>query len=180
MVEAGNRGAGMGHSIRLFVAPWRALSALVAGVPQARIVSLAGGSDMLVLPVDDDLHDAMHAAYGTGEWLEHAARLSTSDVATAARASKGSAIAYLETDYSGGAGMQCAAVWHDGELSMKPAAMSQSEMQNRAPQFWPVNAALRSLGVAAQPGEDEFTTFGLARFRSNEAIIAGGLPTRRL
>lgn len=164
----------MEHKISVFVGPWRALAGLTAGITDPPIVMLDASPDRFILAADDDLLDALHRINGTGEWLDHGARLSSTDLAAAARASKGCALAYLETNYVGHAGSQSAAVWHDGDASLKPATMAADELHRRAPQFWPVNAALRSIGVVAAPGEDEFTTFGLAAYHTNDAILAAG------
>lgn len=166
----------MEHKISVFVGPWRALAVLTAGIADPSIVSLKAATDLFVLTVDDDLLDALHRINGTGEWLDHGARLSSTDLAAAARASKECALAYLETDYAGGSGSQSAAVWHDGDTSLKPTTMSIDELHRRAAQFWPVNAALRAIGVVAAAGEDEFTTFGLAAHSTNTAILADGRP----
>jgi hypothetical protein len=43
----------------------------------------------------------------------------------------------------------------------------------------PINAALRGLGVKSRPGEDEFASFGLGRFRSNDAVIENAFEVDR-
>jgi hypothetical protein len=168
----------MGHHVRAFVGPAQSLAALVAGRPGTVARRLHPGSALLVVPLDDDLHDALHRLHGTGEWLPRGPRLTSSDLVAAAAASRGGALAYVETDYFGGTGRQSAAVWHDGDLSLKPVEMSAEEAATRAPRFWPVNAALRSLGVMARADADEFEVFGLAACRDLEALAAAGVPVR--
>ena len=83
-----------------------------------------------------------------------------------AEATKGGALIYLETEYSGGEGSQAAAflcggalIWSRHETSEVPPTCNS-----------PINAALRELGVMPKAGSDEFDTVGLSRFRSISAI----------
>ena len=137
-----------------------------------------GASALLIL---------LHGRYGTGEWLEQPTHpdaappcLTSTDLAFAATASVGTGLAYLETNYFGGAGWQSAAVWIDGRLAMRPALVHASEA--RPPKLWPINGALRLLGVSAsyaRLADDEFTAFGLPAFRDHSAIHARGLAVSR-
>jgi hypothetical protein len=143
----------------------------------ARIFALTPGAALWVLPLEDEVHDALHAAFGTGEWLRSGAQLTSTDLLTIARLSQGSAVAYIETSYSGPKGTQSAALWRDGVVAMQPVTLDASV--SRPPQFWPVNAALRSLGVIARPPDDEFTVFGLMRYRSHAMIAATGAEVQK-
>ncbi len=160
----------MGHNVRLMAGSARVLAAYRALTPLAHLFALTSGAEILVLPLDDDLHDALHRAYGTGEWRSQAPLLSTGDMAFAAEASREGPLACLETSYFGGSGQQAAIVWQNGEVVLGPSVMKRKDQERRAPSLWPVNAALRTLGVAARDGEDEFQAFGLHFYRSNEAI----------
>lgn len=164
----------MSDALRVFIGPIQALAALAGAQPGARLFELASDSELLVLPLDDDLHDALHASHGTGEWLDSGPRLTTRDLAAGAAASRGAKLAYLEADYSGEQGRQSAVVWVDGQISIRPVAMTAREARSRAPSFWPVNAALRALGYKARPGLDEFTSFGLARLGSSSDVASHG------
>jgi hypothetical protein len=161
-----------GHAVRLLVGPLQALRAVRTVAPMARIFALTPGARLWVLPLNDDVHDAVHAAFGTGEWLRRGAQLTTTDLMSLARLSQGSAVAYIETNYTGPTGSQSAALWRDGVVAMQPVSLDASV--SRPPQFWPINAALRSLGVIAQGTADEFTVFGLMGYRSNAMIAANG------
>ena len=164
----------MGHAIQIFVAPLRALRAFQQAVPEVQLYALTPAAPLLVLPLTEDLHDALHRAYGTGEWLERGPRLTSSDLAFAANASVAGALAYLETDYFGGTGEQSAVVWQYGRLSFGPAHMASDAP--RPPHLRPINAALKALGLIAARGLDEFDTFGLGHYRSNDAIIERAMP----
>lgn len=162
----------MGHRVRLFTGPLTALRPFLAASARARVFSLSPSSPFPVLPLDDDLHDALHAAYGTGDWLEAGAMLTSSDLAFAAQASRGAALAYVETNYFGGQGSQSAALWRDGALMLKPSEMANENSPSRPRSLWPINVALRTLGVVARPGSDEFEALGLAAWRQTDEILA--------
>jgi hypothetical protein len=70
-------------------------------------------------------------------------------------------IAYLEAEYFGGAGVQAAAVWTRGVLTLEPGTGAPS-----------INDALRVLGVVAQEGLDQFDTLHLGRCRETERWTA--------
>lgn len=162
--------------MRLLVGPLQPLRAVQAVAPMARIFALTPAAALWVLPLDEDVHDALHLRFGTGEWLKSGAQLTTNDLVTVARISAGSAIAYLETNYLGSVGTQSAALWRDGQLVMQPVTLDASI--SRPPQFWPINAALRSLGIVAQPPVDEFTVFGLMQYRSHTMIMERATEVR--
>lgn len=161
----------MGHNVRAFAGPIAALRPFLALARGARAYALTAAADTLVLPVTDDLHDTLHAVYGTGEWLTEGPRLSTGDMAFAATASRGTVLAYVETNYFGGEGEQSAMLWRDGSEVLRPTRMATATARTRPPYLWPVNVALRGLGITALAGQDEFTTFGLGHFRSVEDIM---------
>ena len=161
----------MGHFLSVFIGSHRALSPYRIITAHARIFSLTPNSKLFVLPLDDDLHDTLHDSYGTGEWSDNGLQLSSGDMAFAARASKGTALAFVETDYFGGTGSQSAILWDNGQIRLGPALMNSNEARNRPQSLWPINATLRALGVSATDSNDEFEVSGLANHRSNDSII---------
>ena len=160
----------MGHNVRLLVGSPRVLSAYATLTPMAHLFSLTSGASLCVLPLDDDLHDALHRAYGTCEWRTSPPLVSSGDMAFAAEASRQGPLACLETSYFGGAGHQAAIVWASGEIVLGPHVLKRQDQERRSPALWPVNAALRLLGVSPRDGEDEFQAMGLHFYRSNEDI----------
>ena len=72
------------------------------------------------------------------------------------------AIAYIETEYHGGAGGQGAAVYANGEIVMEPQWSASGE----------INRALKLLGVRRRLLGDQFSALGLGKFRCNEDLIA--------
>ncbi|MEQ1695918.1 MAG: hypothetical protein ABL901_08760 [Hyphomicrobiaceae bacterium] len=164
------------HRVRLFVGTKAALRVIVGLVPVAQAFALTPGASVFALPLTDEVHDGLHRVNGTGEWIEFgegaelAPLLTTTDMACAARASLGSALAWIETGHAGGAVEQVAAVWIDGALAMKPNVLQAGE--NRQRSLRPVNMALRLLGVHAGAVGDEFAAFGFARYETTEVIVA--------
>jgi hypothetical protein len=154
----------MGHRVGLFVGPLTALRPFVFAAPGARVYALDAASPFAVLPLEEEVHEALHAAYATGDWLESGPLLTSTDLAFAARASRGSALAYVELGPDETGIGQCAMLWRDGAVAMKPATMDASASRVRPAALWPANIALKGLGVAARAGTDEIGTLGLVRF----------------
>lgn len=159
----------MEHKVKLFVGPLTALRPFSEISPLARVFLLTEDSPFPVLPLTEALHEALHGAYGTGDWLAEGPLLTTTDMAFAAKASRGAGLAYVETDYAGGVGQQCAALWRDGALALGPAVLNGTE---RAATLWPVNMVLKALGVASRDGVDEILTLGLAGWGRTADIVA--------
>ena len=167
----------MAHHLHLFAGHPEVLRRYAEVTPRVRLYRLTPGAELAALPLSDDVHDALHKAYGTGEWAE-TVRLTTADMGFAAETSRRGPLAYLETDYFGGTGLQAAAAWVGGALALRPIQMAREQGQGRSSATWPINAALRLLGLVARPGLDAFDTFGLGRFRSVETIEVGAAPVR--
>ena len=171
---------GAGHRLALLVGPKAALRAVLSRVPMARAVALTPDASVFAVPLTEAVYEDLHAANGTGEWLEFGSLsagplLTTTDAAFALQASKGSALAWIATDFAETEGWQAAAVWIDGALAMRPSVLGHHE--TRAPVLSPINTALRMLGITALgagPGQDELSAFGLSRYRSNSAILEQG------
>src|SRR5262249_6881178 len=68
--------------------------------------------------------------------------------------SQRSPIAYVETEYFGGAGTQAATVYVDGKAILTATGESG-----------PINRALHGLGVAKTTTLDEFEVVGLGKYR---------------
>lgn len=162
----------MGHHVRLFVGEAGAFALYRTLVPAMTLYRLRQSTEFAVLPLDDELQDRLHHAYGTGDWSENGGpRLSSSDMTFAARASSAAPLAYLETDYFGGTGLQHAVLWRAGALTIGPMTLDVQLSQQRPTSLWPINVVLRTLGVAATLHEDEFIRLGLGEYRSNEDIL---------
>ena len=75
--------------------------------------------------------------------------------------SRGAAVGYIETEYFGGEGFERSAVFRDASLILGPLDGAGA-----------VNRALRTLGVAPRPGQEEFDVVGLGRHRSLEEWLS--------
>lgn len=150
----------MAHSISAFVGKRPALAALSAVLGQAPIYRL-GHAEFLVLPVSDDAFDALVAAQGPSELAAHEFWRLTDGLAELARTcSEHGAVAYIETDYFGGAGVQGAAAWIGGRVVLSPTADEKG----------PINVALRAIGLTPTGTRDEFDTLGLGDVRRMDAF----------
>ena len=72
-------------------------------------------------------------------------------------------IAYVETEYFGGAGNQAAVVYQNGQIVTGPTTGDSGSRSE-----WPINAAMRSLGVKRGDYVDEFAAIGFGLVRKNE------------
>lgn len=170
-----------GRWMRAFAGGRPALRAICSLVPGARAYATAPGLGVFVLPLTDDVHDGLHRANGTGEWLELGAEgfaplLTTTDIACVAQASIGSALAWMEFCDGNGGMWQMAATWIDGAVAMKPNLLAAGEARPRM--LRPVNMALRLLGVKAAEGEaqDELAASGIDRYASPADLAARAMP----
>ena len=157
----------MGHSVRLFAGSLPSLRPFIAASPSAGVFALRI-ADILAVPISETVHDELHAAYGTGDWLEEGALLTSTDLAFAANASSAAPLAYLQTDFFGATGEQVALLWRDGGLALTPIRLSSALMRSRAPSFWPINIALKGLASLRVP----------TRMSSRPSVLATGVTPR--
>jgi hypothetical protein len=147
----------MGHSVHLIIGRGEAVAAFLRQWPGSRSVELRGG--WLAIPVDEPLYEAIEAAH------PGAVRPSGLDVspfglseALAAATSTGGGLAYVETEYFGGAGGQSATAFVDGRQVMAP--------QTARGGAGPINQALSLIGVQRTQADDAFDAIGLGERRS--------------
>lgn len=81
-------------------------------------------------------------------------------------------VAYIETEYFGGHGEQSSILWDRGTVVLGPLKASTldsswSPTQESRP-HWPINEALRLLGVKRKGKADEFAGLGLEEHRDTE------------
>lgn len=167
----GAEAAAATHAVRLFAGERSVLERIKHVAPSSRIYALTAGARLYVLPFDEEVQDQVHRALGTGDWPDEALHsLSSNDVQFAARVSEGGALAFAETLYEGASGTQTAAFWQGGAMILAPHTIDTATALSRTPAVWPINAALRLLGVQASPPDDEFTTLGLRQWTTNAEI----------
>lgn len=150
----------MSHMIAAFVAERPAAEAVARAIGGAPIFRLRHDA-FLVVPVTDDAFDAVFAARGESEPVNPEFwRLTQALAEIANECSAHGAIAYVETDYFGGAGVQGAAAWRDGRVIVPPATDEAG----------PINAALAAVGLMPANGCDAFDTLGLGAVRRMDAF----------
>lgn len=151
----------MGHVIATFIAKRHAAAALSRALGNAPIFKL-NHPEQLLVPVNDDAFDTVvvakgeSAPAGTEFWRLTEALM---EVAAEVSADYGP-VAYAETDYFGGTGVQSAAAWIQGKLAMPPTTHPAG----------PINAALHTIGLERANGLDEFDTLGLGEVRRMDAF----------
>ena len=89
-------------------------------------------------------------------------------LAFAVAASQAAPVAFVSTCYFGGQGTQDALVWRQGELIFSPRSAPYADVWPNSP----ISRALRTLGIVADDGSDEFDTVGLGKYRTTEKWAA--------
>ncbi|MGD9529107.1 hypothetical protein [Pseudonocardia sp.] len=177
---------GMRYELAGMLGPPGALLLVVRALPRARLVAL-DVPGIALLPVTAAMAaDATPAALcamglrrlagGTPHAADRRALLAGPEsgfhalvpglVALIEAASLAGPVAYVEADYVGREGRQCAAVWRSGQLVVGPRLLGRGEPFPGSAA--PVSVALRALGVRARGRRDEFVVAGLGRHRSTE------------
>lgn len=155
----------MTHVITAFVAQIPTLQKIDAKYPAATVIPLKQGFGLI--PLTQDFRNAVQSPKGKRIWTEEELLHSLhgiTDVLTkiGRAASHSSAIAYIETEYFGGEGVQGALVWSDGEIVLEPLISAS---------IGPINSALRELGVQRGRARDEFDALGLGKHRQTDAWL---------
>lgn len=157
------------HDVKALVASNAILTDMDKRYSSAVVCPLVQG--FALMPITDSLASEM-AAVGK-EYSESSAPLVSNmapGVATlAAELSAAGLVAYISTDFFGGAGGQDTIIWKNGRtiFALSDGPANKFEWPNS-----PVSRTLRKLGVAADAGKDEFDTVGLGRHRTTERWAA--------
>lgn len=135
----------MSHVISGFIGPEEHLKAQTQDLNEAKVIPLVQG--MAFLPLGHELYNEIWPNRSRYPMVWLANRL------------KSVPIAWIETDYFGGAGEQSAILWKDGQ---------KRRFRERGRN---IDAAMKELGVVCEGGCDEFDTLGLGKHRSNESWL---------
>ena len=150
----------MSHNVQGLIAKLACFDARAELASRHRIVALEQGFGLLLI---------------RGDAGDPEADPIPSDVANAAQAlSAHSPVAFVETAYFGGPGVQRAALWENGTLVRTCLTRTgETEPEDRA-----INTIPRALGVDVGENFDEFAAIGLMDYRSSKdwlaTIQAGG------
>lgn len=148
----------MGHTIQGFVATPRA--AARAALVQGAVAIPLEAAGLAFIPLTDALADHLSSLFPAALYDRYAEfwKLSPSALLWVCEMSTEGRVAYIETDYFGGAGAQAAAAWEAGQLIQRPTKA----------RVGPINDALELLGVQRTETKDEFSVAGLDRHRRME------------
>ena|SRR5215467_6704245 len=145
----------MAHSIQALIFGDALLPEADLLVPNCRTAALRQGFRLLA--VTTQLTNELRSFYpeaSDAQWPDFE-YLSGPVERVAIRLSAFGPVAYVETEYHGGAGAQAAIVWHEGLVVLPP----------RTNEIGPINDALVILGVARHGYLDEFEAISLDRWR---------------
>jgi len=120
--------------------------------------------DFVIFPLTDELTDK-HLSPQQDFSFEQFKFLSSELAELLKHASSGISLAYIETDYFGGVGLQSAIIFEGGQTVYGPSQAKTG----------PINKALRKIGVTRTRGfRDEFEAVGLIDIRSCEELLQKG------
>lgn len=160
------RGDHMGHSIHGFIAGYDALTTAARDLPGARVCRLGSGFGFVPVTQEVASWDDPAAEY---EYLD---RLTAPMAAWGLEQSRSFPLAFVQTDYHGGTGSQCAVVWRDGAVSFGPVETVDTYDTTTPLLEGAINRAVRFLGVERGDARDEFEALGLNVYRDNEDWVA--------
>lgn len=158
----------MGHAINGFIARYEALVAASRDLQNSRVCHLGAGFGFLPLTQDVTSMDDPAAGY------EFVDRLTAPMAAWAGDQSRLFPLAYVQTDYHGGIGSQCAVVWREGSVCFGPVETVDSYEKVTPLLKGAINRAAHLLGVKRGDARDEFDALGLNLHRDNEGWIEAG------
>jgi len=94
-------------------------------------------------------------------WIElKEGLIATTDIPNIRDFGKDKTVAFLSTDYFGGAGHQEAKLFVNNKKEYDESSETNYMVS-------PINDVLKMMGISKKDGQDEFDTIGLSRFRSN-------------
>ena len=139
------------------------LTELARGWPGAKVVDL--DEAIAAIPLLRPLQLQLNASHPLG--LRRGAPLPTALAEALAAGSLTSPVVYFEAEFVGSLGAQASIVWVAGEVALGPLVidLESPPAGQRVPPVsdFPVNRALRHVGVRARPGHDEWDTLRLGR-----------------
>ena len=144
----------MSYTIQGIIGDWALLTSRT--IAKARFVSLPQNKALLPFSSEFRSEHALPWLPLTDEGSELPEKIQ--NICT--RLSVDGRLAYVEAEFFGGLGTQAAVVWTNGIISGVPMLGPNA-----------IDQALRSIGVIATKGVDEFDTLGLGRHRDIEGWL---------
>ncbi len=158
----------MVHSLQAVITKKEAVDEIKKRLSNISFVELP--QNLVLIPVTDFLHDELDEHYSSksGAVFMEFDHLSGPIVSFLEEYSKKIPLAYIETDYFGGAGRQSAALWSDSKLNEGPfqSITFKKEELTIASDDKAINRVLKKMGVSNSISKDEFEAVGLERYRT--------------
>ncbi|MBI4752475.1 MAG: hypothetical protein HY774_28625 [Acidobacteria bacterium] len=157
----------MGHCLQAFLGSEALLGEIVQTRLTAIFIPLSQG--LAMIPVTEAVYDSLATIEERGSFDPRFLFLSPKLNHFGQTHSENGHLAYIETDYFGGAGSQGAIVWSKGKILFGPAVTgNRPDLQvDRLPAD-AINCALKILGVEKGHWVDEFEALGLGKYRSQD------------
>lgn len=167
----------MSHSIQVILGRQQAIESLAERWVEAKAYPLPQGFAVIPLTprLSDDIQELLRKSgrvepfacftEAHRELLEHESRRLNA------------ALAYLETDYFGGTGSQCAVLFENGQQTLYPLK-TETKWNTELHQYVhqpegerAINAVLKAMGVWNSKAMDKFDALELGKYRTNEAFF---------
>ncbi len=167
----------MGHYIQCIIGKEKVIKELSDNWVYAHKVRLNSGFSLI--PLTEELIDDMNelANVGSDPAFEEFQKLSKSIELVLKQNSYKEKIAYIETEYFGGTGVQAAVSYSKGNVFDGPKLTRTSwdykkcEYIDEPIEERAINSILSGLGLEKRNDIDSFDNLGLGNFRSNEKIL---------
>lgn len=160
------------HDVKALVASVSVLAGVAARFSSAALCPLVQGFALLPL-TDSVAHEIAGAHTSPDPEQPLVADMAPGVALLAKELSLAGPVAYISTEYFGGTGGQDAVVWDGARIALQ---LSDGEDDSIAWPNSPVSQALRTIGVRAAAGKDEFDTVGLGTHRSTSGWAAAHAP----
>lgn len=153
------------HDVKALVASASVLAVVDSRLGSVALCPLVQG--FVLLPLTDSVTREIAAARNSKD--PDAADMAPGVAELAKELSLAGPVAYISTEFFGGEGGQDAMVWDAGQVKL---LLSDGGDHGIAWPNSPVSQALRTIGVIAEEGKDEFDTVGLGTHRSTDQWAA--------
>jgi hypothetical protein len=141
----------MGYKLDAFIGKHLDLQPIARKYPKAKIIRLEHGIGLI--PMTEELYDEIND-FVKGEDIMTLTYLNSNIESRVIELVGKSMIAYAEAEYFGGIGGESALLWKDGiRLNLIPFGKGA------------INSILKTMGISAEEGLDEFDTVGLGKHR---------------
>ena len=155
----------MGYDIQGFIAERGTFDRFKKLGDRVSVVHLTDALDLLIQ--DDYLINAMDIKnFEKLEGFEHWF-LDKTQMQIFETLSQTTPIIFFDATYVGGTGYQKALVWKDGNIVLT----KKTELGGIPDSFGPINEALKTIGVVAENGKDEFETATLNRHGEKSILV---------